>query len=98
MSSTGESRGILFVGSDHAGYRLKLELAAHAAKLGFEVRDLGTDSETSCDYPDYAHAVIDQVTTAQSQKGKGDLSKLLRGAETWTVTPQPKAACKMRWM
>ena len=46
----------------------------------------------SVDFPDYAHAVIDQVVTAQSQKGKGDLAKLLRGAETWTVTPHHKKA------
>ncbi len=41
----------------------------------------------SVELPDYAHSVIDQVVTAQSQKGKGDLAKLLRGSETWTVTP-----------
>ena len=46
----------------------------------------------SVEKPDYAHAVVDQVVTAQSQKGKGDLAKLLRGAETWTVTPHRGAA------
>jgi len=61
VSSSGESRRKLFVGSDHAGYRLKLELADRARKLGFEVQDLGTDSEASCDYPDFAHAVAEAV-------------------------------------
>ena len=39
----------------------------------------------SVEHTDYASAVMDQVSAAQSQKGKGDLAKLLRGSETWTV-------------
>lgn len=69
MSSTGGSPGTgtetLIVGSDHAGYRLKLELVEQAKKLGFDVRDLGTDSESSCDYPDFAHAVATAVAAGE---------------------------------
>ncbi|MFL7809857.1 MAG: ribose 5-phosphate isomerase B [Anaerolineae bacterium] len=37
--------------SDHAGYRHKEEIKAHLAAQGHEVRDLGTHSEQSVDYP-----------------------------------------------
>ena len=47
----------LIVGSDHAGFALKKELAAVAREAGYEVQDLGTDSTESTDYPDYAHKV-----------------------------------------
>jgi ribose 5-phosphate isomerase B len=39
--------------SDHAGFELKQRLAAHLAGLGHEVRDFGTRSSASCDYPDF---------------------------------------------
>lgn len=39
--------------SDHAGFELKQRLAAHLARLGHEVRDFGTHSAASCDYPDF---------------------------------------------
>lgn len=45
------------LGSDHAGYPLKVEVAKHLADLGHEVIDLGTDSEESVDYPPICAAV-----------------------------------------
>ena len=57
---------VLVVGSDHAGLALKSELAQLAAELGYEVRDLGTHSSESTDYPDYAHRVAEAVA-----KGEG---------------------------
>ena len=46
-----------YAGSDHAGFALKESLVALLRGLGDEVRDLGTDSGDSVDYPDYAAAV-----------------------------------------
>jgi len=40
--------------ADHAGYRFKERLADVLRAKGHEVRDFGTDSEASCDYPDFA--------------------------------------------
>jgi len=51
----------LIVGSDHAGLELKRELAGTAAELGYEVVALGTHTNESTDYPDYAHAVAGAV-------------------------------------
>jgi len=45
------------IGSDHAGFRAKEAIKPLLEELGHEVVDLGTDSEESVDYPDYAKAV-----------------------------------------
>src|SRR5690606_11158093 len=47
----------LALGCDHAGFPYKAALKTHAEALGFAVTDVGTDSEASVDYPDYAFAV-----------------------------------------
>lgn len=57
--------GVLVIGSDHAGLALKRELAHLAADLGWDVRDVGTHSAESTDYPDYAHRVAQAVAEGQ---------------------------------
>jgi len=47
----------LGVASDHAGLELKRALVAELDKRGVVVRDFGTTTSASCDYPDFAHAV-----------------------------------------
>ena len=56
---------VLIVGSDHAGLELKRELASIAASLGYEVRDVGTHTSDSTDYPDYAHQVASAVAAGE---------------------------------
>jgi ribose 5-phosphate isomerase B len=41
----------LVIGSDHAGYVLKGDVAGHVAAQGHEVEDVGTFSEEPVDYP-----------------------------------------------
>lgn len=41
--------------SDHAGYELKEFVKTYLQEKGIAFKDFGTDSEASCDYPDYAH-------------------------------------------
>ena len=60
--------------SDHAGYEYKTRLVELLKKKGYEVVDFGTDSEVSCDYPDYAHSLAEAV-----EKGKVDLGVALCG-------------------
>lgn len=60
---------MIAVGSDHAGYELKQSLIRHLEDRGFEVRDFGTYSTESCDYPDYAKAVSRAVADGQAEKG-----------------------------
>ncbi|MDE7401979.1 MAG: ribose 5-phosphate isomerase B [Muribaculaceae bacterium] len=47
--------------SDHAGFRLKNVIMQYMQKLGYETMDFGTDSEESCDYPDFAHPAAEAV-------------------------------------
>ena len=47
----------LGVASDHAGLELKRALVRGLEKRGVVVREFGTTTSDSCDYPDFAHAV-----------------------------------------
>ncbi|RCK78703.1 MAG: Ribose 5-phosphate isomerase B [Candidatus Ozemobacter sibiricus] len=51
----------VFAGSDHAGLPLKKKLVELLTAWGHQVEDLGTHTEASCDYPDFAHAVARRV-------------------------------------
>ena len=55
--------------SDHAGYAEKERLKPLLRDLGLEVDDLGTVSEESVDYPDYARKVAEQVARGQADQG-----------------------------
>lgn len=57
------------VGSDHAGYGLKEVLKNELGLMGFEVVDFGTDSEESCDYPDFARVVAEAVSSGKASTG-----------------------------
>ncbi len=60
---------ILVIGSDHGGYQLKEQLKPFIETLGFTVKDIGTTSEETCDYPDYAFAVAKLVSSGDAVKG-----------------------------
>ena len=60
---------MIAMGSDHAGYEMKLVLAEHLKERGFEVKDYGTYSTDSCDYPDFAKAVAGAVVSGEAEKG-----------------------------
>ena len=55
--------------SDHAGYAEKERLKPLLQDLGLEVDDLGTASEESVDYPDYARKVAEQVAQGKVEQG-----------------------------
>jgi ribose 5-phosphate isomerase B len=57
------------IGADHAGFALKQILVEELHKRGFEVEDVGTDSDESTDYADYAHPVAREVETGVAQRG-----------------------------
>ncbi len=60
---------MIYIGSDHGGYTLKLEIIDHLRERGFEVTDIGCDSEASCDYPIYAKKVTDAIIDGSADKG-----------------------------
>ena len=55
--------------SDHAGYAEKERLKGLLSDLGIDFDDLGTMSEESVDYPDYARRVAEQVAHGQVEQG-----------------------------
>lgn len=57
------------VASDHGGYVLKEKVKKHLIDRGFEVLDLGTDSEESVDYPVYGKACGDAVASGRADLG-----------------------------
>lgn len=57
------------IGSDHGGLRLKKDVIKHLEKKGIEVKDFGTYTEESCDYPDYANAVGKAVVAKEYDFG-----------------------------
>jgi RpiB/LacA/LacB family sugar-phosphate isomerase len=59
----------LVLGSDHAGYLLKQDLACMLREEGHEVVDVGTDSEAPVDYPDFAEAVGRAVMDGRAPRG-----------------------------
>jgi ribose 5-phosphate isomerase B len=59
------ARPNVLVGSDHAGLELKRALVDAMRADGYTVEDLGTHDGTSCDYPDFAHAVATRVAQGE---------------------------------
>ncbi len=57
------------IGSDHAGFALKENVAAFLRQLGHEVEDVGTHSTEPVDYPDYAEAVGKALQKGQAERG-----------------------------
>jgi ribose 5-phosphate isomerase B len=54
----------MVVGSDHAGFRAKENIKKYLQDAGYSVEDIGTHSEESVDYPDFAKAVGERVVAA----------------------------------
>lgn len=59
----------LAIGSDHGGFRLKEAIKTYLLDHDYEVTDFGTDSEDSCDYPDFALPVAQAVAKGEYDKG-----------------------------
>lgn len=57
------------IGSDHAGYQLKVVIVEHLLGLGHEIVDKGTNSQESVDYPIYGALVGEAVANKQVDVG-----------------------------
>lgn len=55
--------------ADHAGYALKEELKSLLEEEGYKVRDFGTFSDESMDYPDVAHPLAKAVADGEVDFG-----------------------------
>ena len=57
------------IGCDHGALDLKNTLVKHLEERGFEVKDFGTYTAASCDYPDFAGAAAKAVASGECDKG-----------------------------
>jgi len=57
------------VASDHAGYAVKETVKRMLVERGLQVRDFGTDSEASVDYPDYGRKAVEAVVAGSADSG-----------------------------
>ena len=63
------------IGCDHAAFKEKLALIKHLNDKEITIKDFGCHSESSVDYPDYAHAVCKEI-----QNSNFDLGILICGS------------------
>ena len=91
------------IGSDHAGFDYKEEIKKLLASEGLHVKDFGTHSKDSVDYPDYAHPVANAVESGECSFGillcgsgngiciTANKHQGIRGALCWSVNVAKQA-------
>lgn len=57
------------IASDHAGYLYKEAVKEFLIEAGHEVKDFGTDSTKSCDYPDFIRPAAEAVAAGKFDRG-----------------------------
>ena len=57
------------IASDHAGFEMKEELKRFLKEKGYEVKDFGTHSPESMDYPDVAHPLAESIERGEVSQG-----------------------------
>ena len=65
----GDKDMTIALGCDHAGLELKNEIIAHLEANGTQTIDCGTYTKESCDYPVFAEAVAEKVTSKKADLG-----------------------------
>lgn len=85
----------IVIGSDHAGFVLKEAVKRYLERQGWTVKDFGTHSEESMDYPDVAHPVAQAV-----QHGETAQAILLCGSGngvSMVANKYPKVRAALCW-
>ncbi len=54
---------------DHAGFPLKQFIIQYLESKGYQYKDFGTYSDTSCDYPDFAHPLAEAIEGGECYPG-----------------------------
>ncbi|NOY78282.1 MAG: deoxyribose-phosphate aldolase [Calditrichaeota bacterium] len=66
---SAQKERVIALGSDHAGFDLKVELKEYLTQNGFRVIDCGTFSKDPVDYPKIAYAVAKKVSDGEADFG-----------------------------
>ncbi|MBD3330500.1 ribose 5-phosphate isomerase B [Candidatus Peregrinibacteria bacterium] len=64
-----KEKQVIYMGSDHAGFKVKEGLRSHLEAEGYAVTDLGVFSEAPADYPDIAREVSEKVLEREGARG-----------------------------
>ncbi len=86
---------IIPIASDHAGYELKNIVVKYLQSRDFEVKDFGTFSSESVDYPDFAHKVGSAINRGEYTRGI-----VICGSGNgvqMTVNKYPNVRCALCW-
>ena len=67
MSRSAQPRVV--IGADHGGYAMKRALIAKLKSTGFSIKDVGTHSDSPCDYPLYGAKVGRAISQGQADFG-----------------------------
>ena len=57
------------IGSDHAGFAYKETIRKYLGEKGHDVKDFGTYSDKSCDYPTFIRPVAEAVAGGEFERG-----------------------------
>jgi len=60
---------ILGIASDHGGYEMKQFLVEKLNESGYQIKDFGTNSEESVDYPDFIHPIARAINFGELGRG-----------------------------
>lgn len=83
------------IASDHAGYDLKVQVIEYLKSNNYKVKDFGTFSSESVDYPDYAHLLGSAVNKGEFSRGI-----VICGSGNgvqMTVNKYPNVRCALCW-
>ena len=59
----------IIIGSDHRGFKMKEKIIKFLKTKGFNVKDIGTQTQESCDYPKFAFKVAKSVSKSGLNRG-----------------------------
>ena len=60
---------MISIAADHGGFALKEHIKAYLTAKGYDVKDCGTYTADSCDYPDFAAVAAKAVASGECEKG-----------------------------
>ena len=59
----------ILIAADHAGFEMKAKLESELQRMGFKVKDFGTNSAESTDYADFAHPLAKDISKGGHKRG-----------------------------
>lgn len=83
------------LGTDHAGYEYKERIKQYLLQRGHEVKDFGTFSTESCDYPDFIYPAA--LSVAKGQCDRAIVLGASGNGETIVANKVPGIRCVICW-